>query len=231
MERWSDLCVAQFAICGDFATVKDLGIPAADDTLAAPAMSTHGDLLRATVLECVSTVGKGLLEVVQSIGDTFLVAGPLGSDEEEVVHEAVKRAVALVGTLAAKLPGRAKLNAALVCDSAFGALLGSKMLSFRLFGVAVQRSDAILAAIPASSQHLAVATATFRRCHDAGRIAVRGNGTGRVGAVAAMSMALPPMRDAGDGSDVFGTEMRWRVRGAGLTSLFAIALPQHTGPR
>jgi hypothetical protein len=113
----------------------------------------------------------------------------------------------------------------MVCDSAFGALLGASMMSFRLFGVAVQRSDALLAAAPMLSRPVAVASRCFRVMFDGPRrFHVQ-----PADADVDRSMSRPlrgPVHDveALPGDGVFGAAMAWRVRGAGVSWVHPLVL-------
>jgi class 3 adenylate cyclase/uncharacterized membrane protein SirB2 len=219
VERWSDLVLVQLRV----AALHDAALH-----------GTFADLcdVTAIVQRCVEEIGRDGLEVVQAIGDTFLVAGPLGSDDEDDIREAAVRALKLVRALPAALGAARTMTAALVCESAFGALLGSQMLSFRLFGVAVHRSDAILAAAPnVPGRSVAVASDQFRRIYDGGVLPPTKMGADM--SVAVMEEAAVPLsrRSSATGEAVataaaqpFGARTTWRLRGAGACVVSAVSL-------
>jgi class 3 adenylate cyclase len=225
VERWTDLCVVQLRFgrcreaCSDFRNLSEV---------------------TALIQRSVEAIGGDGLDLVQAVGDTYLIAGPLGSSDEADVREAAARTVRLVRRLPPLLGKDRPFVAALVCDSAFGALLGSQMMSFRLFGVAVQRSDALLAAAPILPRSVAVASDSFRRVYDGPRRV-------RVPSAADMGMSRAvrdmddvasadvghdaldnPLRGAAASGEnvkcVFGDAMSWRVRGAGVAVVHALEL-------
>jgi hypothetical protein len=182
---------------------------AVSDDFAPIAMVWHD------VADAVGAVSAGALEIVQSTGDTFLVAGPFWPGaSDEAKHAAAASAVELLRALHALLRGKCTFTAVATGGAAYGALLGAQHLTFRLFGPAVRESNALLEAAPrvvpfrgtkpcwrsCSNRNLAFAADSFRRLRDnygvrpAAAGARRGS-TKPSAAALRMSLAVGPWRD------------------------------------
>jgi hypothetical protein len=234
VENWSGLSALQLSVR---AWRSQRGLPAMTE-----------------VWRCVAAAlddGAGDLEMAQSTGDTFLVAGPFVKRGAATVAEhdgttlrAARRAVVLVRELARALHGVCSFTAVLTSGSGCGALLGASLLSFRLLGPMVRQSNALLAAAPHTvAKSVAFASAEFCQQHQNFVAPTRD-------ADAGMSMALHPSAasesDAADSlvaspttaaADVarhdattFGEGARWRVRGVGVAVVHQIVLQELPAP-
>jgi hypothetical protein len=210
VKEWSGLSVLQVAMRG-----KTVDVPA--------------------VLALVDD--DGLLEVVQTMGDTYLIAGPfkVGAGDSSK-HRSAKFAVALLAALRA---ANCSFTAVVTAGPAHGALLGAANLTFRLFGAAVRENIALLSASPQPDMLSTVSTCAafctdgFRRQH-ANYALVSAN---RFDDGCGMSTTLGPAGQSatfgasgaspadvvGDDAVVFGKPALWRVRGVGVASVLVIA--------
>jgi hypothetical protein len=177
--------------------------------------------------ECVAAEGSDVLEMVETAGDTFLVAGPFTRSHEVLCQVAAYAAIAFVCELQVRLaPQRCSFTAVATAGTAVGALLGASSMTFRLFGPAVRESNALLAAAPAAvpgatKQCTAFATEGFRRQHANFGVAARApkNADAAMSlAMASESAAAPLDREhffeIADGN--FGAAANWRIRGVGV---------------
>jgi class 3 adenylate cyclase len=190
-----------------------------------------------TLSETVATAGSGLLELMQATGDTVLIAGPFIATDDESLPAAARAIVALLREVVRRLPAGITCTAVATSGSAFGALLGASMLTFRLCGAVVRESGALLAAAPpATATSVAFATDGFRQqhCNFAQRAAPREVLSGDMSAavcsvgvraaakrgVASAPAVVTPCGDA----TVFEPPAQWRVRGVGSTSVSLVKL-------
>jgi hypothetical protein len=190
------------------------------------------------ILAAIHDVGAEVLEMVQAMGDTFLVAGPFVTNADEARCVAAARCcMLLLGTLRRDLEGTCGLSAIATAGSAAGALMGSSLLTYRLFGPAVRECEALLAAAPVPvdpRRCVAFVSEAFRR-----QESNYGCITFKRGADvnAAMSLAIhstcavpeaPTREDATRKPDMtemtsaFGEPLLWRVRGVGATVVSAV---------
>jgi class 3 adenylate cyclase len=230
MEQWASLSTLQVAMRG-----IDSAAPH-----ALPSVCT----VWSDVQTCVAKTGLGLLEIVQATGDTFLVAGPFyrgddgqtASDLRQV--ETARRVVAVARTLSEVLVGRCVFKGIAATGTAFGALLGASQLSFRLFGIVVRESNALLAAAPDVDRTVAFASSSFRQQHQNFVAPRMPSGiTGHMSVAALLSLRGLPSA-ATESADVettspelplratvvFGATSQWRVRGVGVAAVSAIRL-------
>jgi hypothetical protein len=183
----------------------------------------------------VNCVGEGMLEMVQATGDAFLVAGPFveGATDEHK-HAAAQCTVRLLCELHALLQGKCTFTAVATAGSAYGALLGASLLTFRLFGAAVRESNALLAEVPRPiglPRDIALAAESFRRqegnygvAPPSGRFFGMSYGLGP-GASAAQifDATISAPRSVG----TYGARSQWRVKGLGATAVSLINLTSH----
>jgi hypothetical protein len=188
----------------------------------------------------VRDVGGDMLEMVQTTGDAFTVAGRLnvvaGSETDEMNVAAARCAMRLLGALRRALTGTASFTAVATSGSACAALMGASQITFRLFGPAVRECDALLGAAPLPlnpAASVAFVSDGFRRQE-------RNFVTTHVkdNADAAMSVALRSATHAPSGNQTlteatesvvggraaFGEPMLWRVRGVGTVGVSAVVL-------
>jgi class 3 adenylate cyclase len=112
--------------------------------------------------------GDGLLEVVQTMGDTYLIAGPFKHQaNDEAKHQAAICAVTFLAALRTQLEEpRGGFTAVATAGPAYGALIGAANLTFRLFGAAVRENIALLAASPQPDTLLSWAPSCVAFCTD-----------------------------------------------------------------
>jgi hypothetical protein len=180
----------------------------------------------------------GLLEVVQTMGDTYLIAGPFitgaGDDSK---HAAARCVVEFLHALRERCEAsNSGFSAVATAGSAYGALLGPANLTFRLFGAAVRENGALLVASPqpgtvsGAPPCVAFCTDGFRRQHaNFGRV-----NTSRFNDDHGMSVALGGQSTvfgasgaearAAECDVTFGEASLWRVRGVGVQSVQTISL-------
>jgi hypothetical protein len=184
------------------------------------------------VAALIADEGKGLLELVQSAGDSFLVAGPFTDDVETgdmQRHQAAQHAVTLFRALKQQLAPHCSFTAVATSGNSYGALVGATMLAFRVFGAAVRENGALLGAAPDSPVPVGFASDSFRQRHRNYRVPKVEGDTARCG----MSVTLPdvkvddidnasPSPAATDATDDFADAVLWRVRGVGVTSVSVI---------
>jgi class 3 adenylate cyclase len=184
------------------------------------------------VAATLDAVADGLLEVVQTSGDRFLVAGPFEHERSDVLsHRAAQLVVTLLRQFAQVWSGRCGFTAVATAGSAFSTLLGASLLSFRLFGAAVRESDALLAAAPrpVDDKHCCVAFAADSFCRQERNFERPAQ---RVVGDASMSQAVLPEADkpspTSDAncteSTAFGDASQWRARGVGSAAVRCIRL-------
>jgi hypothetical protein len=203
------------------------------------------------VAAVLATVNSGnLLEMVQTMGDTYLIAGPFKNGVDDVtMHSTAICAVQLLMALCPQCDADGMgFTAFATAGPAFAALLGAANMNFRLFGAAVRENVALLAASPQSDAPagtpgcVAFCTEGFRRQHanyapvstkrfDAepgmsialgGRSAVFGASDARPRSPAsATASSASPSRHS---DDVFSEPSLWRVRGVGVASVRAVRL-------
>jgi class 3 adenylate cyclase len=98
------------------------------------------------------SIGKvcAALELVQSTGDSFLIAGPfLPGLNDDAAVAAARGAVDTLRAIAdALMPLKCHVTAVATAGNAYGSLVGAALLTYRLFGAAVRENDAIMAAAP-----------------------------------------------------------------------------------
>jgi hypothetical protein len=194
--------------------------------------------------ECVADSRFGALQMVETAGDAFLVAGPFDRVREEECQAAAHAAVAFVRQLQAQLAAqRCAFTAVATAGTAIGALLGASGLTYRLFGPAVRESNALLAAAPAAvpaatQQCTAFATEGFRRQHaNFGVAAVAARAPKNADAAMSLAMASESAAAALDREHFFeiadgnfGAAANWRIRGVGVMRVSPIVheLPSPT---
>jgi hypothetical protein len=189
------------------------------------------------VAAMIADVGQEQLEMVQAVGDQFLVAGPFDGDADESHHlDAARRVIALVRLLNRGLT-KCTFVAVATAGDCSGTLIGAALLGFRLLGPTVRLNDVLLAEAPRPlAGNGAYASETFRRQLTNFGVSLRRSIPFARGG---MSMALGPQSVAqsivggGDESMMspklsdkrdFGEAMQWRVRGGGATMVSAMHL-------
>jgi hypothetical protein len=215
VELWRDLTVLQVA----------MRLPAAPTSF-----SDVRDpwLVFSAVLQPVGDE-SALLQLVQSSGDSLLIAGPFTQGRDDARrHSAALVAVRLLRALAARIAGEYSLTAILTGGSAFGALLGAAQLTFRLCGAVIRESDALLAAAPCPHDRLqcaAFASAAYRRQHanHVPAAVLQGVKDAALSAAVAEDASRDVASSIGDDDD-FYTPTMWRVRGVGAMFVAAVKL-------
>jgi hypothetical protein len=192
------------------------------------------------VASAVSTMPRRLLEVVETSGDSFLVAGPfIERCPCEVRQEAAVEVLRLLAALKKITVAHCPFTAVATNGSAYGALIGASGLTFRFFGAAVRESNAILAAAPnTTGAAVAFATAGFRQQHANFGVSARpprtasksARQTARRGS-ASMSLAVAAESTQQDthaavsvATAHFGAATNWRIRGAGVARVSAVCI-------
>jgi hypothetical protein len=200
----------------------------------------------AVVGSAVAEVGGGRLELVQSMGDAFLVAGPFDDVRDDragaasqprgqrdvLVNTTAHLAIDTVREIARQLGASMQhFTAVLTAGSAFSALLGASLSTFRLFGPCVRESNAILSGAPTAPAACAVyASESFRRLHESDlllsprpRRSADGGLSGTIG---------PGESSSGDtvaighvvGGEAFSAPLKWRVRGSGVAMISVVKI-------
>jgi hypothetical protein len=205
----------------------------------------------AIVGSAVAEVSGGRLELVQCMGDSFLVAGPfdqLPQGRDELLKATAHGAVDTVRDVARQLGASAQhFTAVLTAGSAFSALLGASLSTFRLFGPCVRESNAILSGAPTAPGACAVyASEWFRRLHGSSPVVKTGRrrssntaaselGNSLHNILTAMSLTVHPCLLAlpspapvaigsAAGGDDFCAPLLWRVRGSGVCMISVVKL-------
>jgi hypothetical protein len=188
--------------------------------------------------ECINRFGQGVIESVSLAGEIFQACGPLKTARNRYGTEVAVSRAAAAAVLFAKhivsLPPPAHFTVVLSISDAYGAVIGSNLLSYNVFGPAVRTAAGILTAAPVANGSCAIVTAAFRR---------RSEETDREGVVgtllvdgasneAAMSRAYFISRPAAQASDNGSSGQRsasqftklvvWRIRGLGLVQVCAL---------
>jgi hypothetical protein len=188
--------------------------------------------LWAEVAPAIERVGGGLLQMVEAAGDVFLVAGPFNTSPTDAMQRlAATNSVALMRALRTLLEEHCAFTAVATAGSAFGALLGSSGLTFRLFGAAVRESNALLAAAPAAAGPAAFAAESFRRQHANFGVSARPAKNAAAGMSAALLLSrthraaadtaiYDVMAETGD----FRAALRWRMSGVGVVIVSSVKL-------
>jgi hypothetical protein len=196
-----------------------------------------------TVSNAVDECGGGLLEMVQSTGDAFLIAGPfLGERAPDGVRvDVARRIVDVVHALQAQLACR--FAAVATSGSATEALLGHTALTYRIFGQVVRESNALLGAAPDGTPSIAFAAESFRKQFSnyasrpaAVRLEQQGNMS--VAYLIAGEYLADGARPAGDATaeaqssatEHFHAPTKWRVRGVGITNVSVVRRVVGSGP-
>jgi hypothetical protein len=187
--------------------------------------------LWADVAPTIQRAGGGILEMVEASGDVFLVAGPFDASPTDArCRDAATNRVALIRELWILLVGRCAFTAVATAGSAYGALLGSSGLTFRLFGAVVRESNALLAAAPANAAGpAAFATESFRRQHANFGVSAR-PAKGAAGMSTAVLSTCADVNSSPLGFDAaaetgdFRAALRWRMCGVGVVIVSSIKL-------
>jgi hypothetical protein len=188
--------------------------------------------------ELVVRSDRGVLELVQATGDTFIVAGPYDRGTDEGYRAAAVAIVDLLRELNMRLRGARwrtthAFTAVATAGSACGALLGASKLTYRMFGAAIRESSALLEAaprMPGVGRNVAFATEAFRRLHGWGPVPkIRAKHEARANMSLAVSRNQSPSVSAVDsdvlqGDIAFRGKLLWRVKGVGATSVCSIVL-------
>jgi hypothetical protein len=187
-----------------------------------------------TVASAVTAIPSQLLELVETCGDTFLIAGPFAENgSAEACRATAGEVLLLLGVLKRRTAPYCRFTAVASHGSAYGALVGYSGLAFRFFGPAVRENNAILAAAPITTgAAVAFATAGFRQQHANFGVAARPPRVGEQSkltfamslAVAAESMQQDTHAAVSMATAEFGAAMNWRMRGAGVSRVSAIRM-------
>jgi class 3 adenylate cyclase len=184
----------------------------------------------ALVATTLATFGAAGVELAESTGDAFLVAGPFDHSACDEMHAATAHAtVALIRALHAALqPTKCAFTAVATAGNAYGSLMGAYGLVYRLFGPVVRESNAVLAAAPALETSAAFATESFRQQH--GNFGVSARPTRHAGF--GMSHAVPESIASSrmdSATDQFGAATNWRMRAVGVTRVSVVRLARKPG--
>jgi hypothetical protein len=208
-------------------------------------VATRGAVDVPAVLAAVNS--DGLLEVVQTMGDTYLIAGPfkIGAGDRSK-HAAAQCVVKLLRALRERCDAsNSGFSAVATAGSAYGALLGPGGLIFRLFGAAVRENIALFAAAPqlgtcsGGAACVAFCTDGFCRQHanfvrvatrfdaDQGMSVALGGQSAVLTTFGASDSAMrsATMQVAADiAASTFSVPVLWRVRGVGVASVQTVSL-------
>jgi hypothetical protein len=187
-----------------------------------------------SVATSVAAVPGALLQLLETSGDGFLIAGPFDMDAtDELRVDSARGVLRLLAALSEVTAPFCPFTAAATAGSAYSALMGYSGLSFRFFGPAVRESNAILAAAPvATAVPLAFASAGFRQQHDNFGVAARSPRRGRRASSFAMSLATlsesthDTHAAVSAESAAFGAATNWRIRGVGVARVSTIKQKQ-----
>lgn len=107
----------------------------------------------AAVSELIAAEAQDFLEHVQTLGDTFMLAGPF---EQNPRFESVQRAALAVVRILGRMDEELKLRFTAVCtiDEGTGALVGRGALRYGLFGVSVRHCQAFLRSFPSRTPNM-----------------------------------------------------------------------------
>jgi hypothetical protein len=230
-QRWRGLSVLQVAFARPTGSVAGVVQQMSDIWVHLP--------------QLVGVSGRGMLEVVQRAGDSFMTAGPFAqpdagiSKRSEIEREDLQRLQAAFATmellhaLRDALPGTMTFTAIATAGEGVSALLGASLLSYRLFGVAVRESTALLAAAPRADWPVAFATDGFLQQHSNFKVrAPRVSGGGLSIAIRAdeprdhhsSGAATPQTSNGHEATQLFAAATLWRVRGVGVASVSAVRM-------
>jgi hypothetical protein len=187
--------------------------------------------LWADVAPTIQIAGGGILEMVEAAGDVFLVAGPFDASPTDTLRRlAASNSVALMRALRTLFEKHCAFTAVATAGSAYGALLGSSGLTYRLFGAVVRESNALLAAAPANAAGpAAFAAEGFRRQHANFGVSARPAKRRARMSIAVLSTCADVTAsalgfDAMAETDDFRAAARWRMRGVGVVMVSGVKL-------
>jgi hypothetical protein len=177
--------------------------------------------------QLLAEVAVGLLEMVQATGDAFLAAGPFSDSPDATrdgeCHFAALQSVEIIQRLTAALDGRCHFTAVAATGSAYGSLVGAKLLTYRLVGPVVRECSAIIAAATRGGGSLALCTDGFRtQCHNyfvPSKVAEPDLSLSR-----ALTTLKGSVRLAFDDDSVFFGSTVWRLRSVGAAVVHHISL-------
>ena len=170
--------------------------------------------------------GAGLLEPLGLVGDTFHACGPLKAPRAELGQDVAVRKAALAALRLAqhlvRLPLPAHFTVVLALSDGYGAVIGSHLLSYNVFGPVVRTAAGLMAAAPIAQSSYAVATTAFRQATLPAQrmeISLPRGASGMSHAIYASAVDISRNR----GRDRrFASALQWRVRGLGVVQTHAI---------
>jgi hypothetical protein len=189
----------------------------------------------ALLTELVAESDRGVLELVEATGDTFIVAGPYNRATDEGYHAAARAIVALIRQLNVRLGGSRAFVAVATAGSACGALLGASKLTYRMFGGVIRESSALLEAaprVPGLHRNVAFASETFRRQYSSPAVLsfprMHRNGSANMSIAVTQDESMRS-RSASPGKlepdcITFTGRLLWRVKGVGAAVVSTIVL-------
>jgi len=172
--------------------------------------------------ECVNRFGAEYLESVGLLGDVFQACGPLKEARQNFgQHNAVLGAIDAATKFARHLiclGPPAHFTVVLGLSDGYGAVIGSKLLAYNVFGPVVRTSAGILDASPLVTSSCALATASFVRRYRDRAAKARPPLHGHA-AVTSQAIFETASQEWSISDALFGPQMRWRVRGLGIVSV------------